>query len=217
MMGVVRSIFVVMVAILLPASAFAWGQKGHDVVAYVAEKHISKRAKSKIERLLGGHSMVYVSNWMDNASHTPDYSYTKTWHYCNADASKGGYAEADKNSQGDIVRAIDEIVARLKSAELSPDEERVDLMMLIHLVGDLHCPMHAGRAEDLGGNRVNVSFFSKSTNLHSVWDSDIVEFVHRWCYAEWQEQIDRVERKVCKQIVQGSVVSWYDEPPRKED
>ncbi|MBO5732074.1 MAG: S1/P1 nuclease [Alistipes sp.] len=209
-----RKLVFTLMAALLPSIAFAWGQKGHDVVANIAEQHISKRAKAKIERVLDGHSMVYVANWMDNASHTPDYSYTKTWHYCNADASNGGYAEAAKNEKGDVVVAITDIVTRLKSGELSADDERVALMMLIHLVGDLHCPMHAGRAEDLGGNRVKVSFFGKKTNLHSVWDSDIVESAHRWSYSEWQQQIDRVERRVAKSYVQGDVVAWYDESLR---
>ena len=66
-------------------------------------------------------------------------------------------------------------------------------MMLIHLIGDMHCPMHAGRKQDRGGNGTTVKFFGKKSNLHSVWDSDLLESTHRWSYTEWQKQIDRVD------------------------
>lgn len=206
-----RKLVFTLITALLPSIAFAWGQKGHDVVANIAEQHISKRARAKIERVLDGHSMVYVANWMDNASHTPDYSYTKTWHYCNLDVANGGYVDAVKNPNGDMVSAINNIVLRLKSGELTPEQETIDLMMLIHLVGDLHCPMHAGHSYDLGGNKHKVSFFGRASNLHTVWDSEIVESAHRWSYSEWQMQLDRVDRRTVKSYVLGDPVIWFDE------
>lgn len=206
-----RKLTLFFVLVFIPAISVAWGPKGHDVVAYIAEQHLSKRAKRSIEQILDGHSMVYVANWMDNASHTPEYSYTKTWHYCNIEHAEDGYEGAYKEPKGDVVVAINDIVLRLKSGELSVAEERVQLMMLIHLVGDLHNPMHVGRVSDRGGNGVKVKFFGKSTNLHSAWDSDIVEAAHRWSYKEWQEQIDRVTKNQCKSYMQGDVVSWISD------
>ena len=64
----------------------AWGQKGHDVTCEIAERHLDRGARKAVRRLLQGKSMVYWSNWLDNASHTPEYAYTKTWHYKNIDA-----------------------------------------------------------------------------------------------------------------------------------
>ena len=77
--------------------------------------------------------------------------------------------------------------------------------MLIHLVGDMHCPMHLGRLSDLGGNKRPVRFFGRDTNLHSVWDTNIPEAVHKWSYSEWQQQIDRLTdeeaaHEICKEI-----------------
>ena len=63
-----RRLVVIILAALIPAISFAWGPKGHDVVAYIAEQHLSKRAKRNVEQALGGYSMVYVANWMDNAT-----------------------------------------------------------------------------------------------------------------------------------------------------
>lgn len=192
-------------------NAMAWGPKGHDVVAYIAEQHISKRTAKRVHEVLGGKSMVYVANWMDNASHTTEYAHTKTWHYVNVEPSEGSYANSKKEAKGDVVVAINSIVEHLKSGELTADEERVELMMLIHLVGDLHCPMHAGRKSDRGGNGTQVKFFGKQRNLHSVWDSEIVESAHCWGYAEWQEQIDRANRREEKAMAAGTANDWVEE------
>ena len=62
-------------------SSSAWSQKGHDVVAHIAECHLTAAAADSVSAILDGKSAVYWANWLDNASHTPDYAYTKTWHY----------------------------------------------------------------------------------------------------------------------------------------
>lgn len=205
-----RRLLLLLIAATMALPAVAWGPKGHDVVAYIAECHLSKRTRRHVEDTLGGKSMVSVANWMDNASHTDDYAYTKTWHYVNVDADEQSYAASRKEAKGDVVKAIDDIVARLKSGELTAEEERVELMMLIHIVGDMHCPMHAGHKSDLGGNTIKVKFFGKQQKLHSVWDSEIVESAHRWSYSEWQQQIDRISSKEAKRIAQGTPIDWIE-------
>ena len=192
-------------------SAMAWGPKGHDTVAYIAEKHLSKKTLQKVLEVLDGHSLVYVANWMDNASHTDEYAYTKTWHYVNVDPSEGSYANSVKAASGDAVTAINTLVDNLKSGELTPEQERVQLMMLIHIVGDIHCPMHAGHKSDRGGNGTQVKYFGKQKKLHSVWDSEIVESAHRWSYSEWQDQIDRATPKQQQAYMQGTPNDWIEE------
>jgi hypothetical protein len=206
-----RRFILIILTTFIPAMAFAWGAKGHDIVACVAENNVSKRTLRKVEQVLGGHSMVYVANWMDNASHTEKYAYTKTWHYVNVDPAEGSYHNSAKEAKGDVVVAVDSIVANLKSGELAPEEERAQLMMLIHLVGDMHCPMHAGHKSDRGGNGTKVKYFGSQKKLHSVWDSDIIESAHRWSHSEWQEQIDRVGRKQKRAMAQGRPVDWIEE------
>lgn len=206
-----RRLLLLFVAVIVALPAAAWGPKGHDTVAYIAECHLSKRTKRHIEEILDGKSMVYVANWLDNASHTDAYAQTKTWHYVNVDADEQSYAASRKEPKGDAVKAINDIVTHLKSGELTDEEERVELMMLIHIVGDMHCPMHAGHKSDLGGNTIKVKFFGKQQKLHNVWDSDIIESAHRWSYTEWQQQIDRVSPKEAKRIAQGSPNDWIEE------
>ena len=179
-----------MLSLCLYGQALGWGQMGHDVTAYIAECHLTPEAAQKIDQVLNGRSLVYYANWLDNASHTDDYAYTKTWHYLNVD--EGCTLDTmERHPKGDVLSAITILVDKLKSGNLQPEAEHICLRMLIHLVGDMHCPMHAGHSTDLGGNRVPVVYFGRTTNLHSIWDTNLVESAHKWGYMEWQQQLDR--------------------------
>ncbi|MBO4451393.1 MAG: S1/P1 nuclease [Bacteroidaceae bacterium] len=209
-----KAILISLVAMsLIATEGLAWGQKGHDVTCAIAEKHLTKRAKRHIKKVLDGKSIVYWGNWLDNASHTPQYEYTKSWHYKNINADQT-YDEVPPFKDGDVVVAINEQISKLKSGELSHEEEALALKMLIHFLGDIHQPMHLGHQTDLGGNRVNVLFFKEETNLHTVWDTDLVESAHKWGYPEWVDQIDRLNRKERKAIEQGTADDWARETYR---
>ena len=191
--------------------AFGWGQKGHDVTVYIAENHLTPTAKANITELLDGKSMVYWANWLDNASHTPEYAYSKTWHYKNIDDGID-YDKAPKHPDGDIVRAIYQQVEVLQNDKASKDDKQLALKMLEHLMGDIHQPMHMGHASDLGGNRWTVNYFGRDTNLHSVWDSSIPESAHKWTYTEWNEQINRATPEEIEIILEeGTPEKWGEE------
>ncbi|HCN13395.1 S1/P1 nuclease [Alistipes sp.] len=197
----------ILLCLVWALDALAWGQKGHDVTAYIAENHLTRKAARAVDRVLRGHSPVYYSNWLDNASHTPEYAYTKTWHYLNVD--EGHTIETmPKCADGDVLTAVTALRDKLAQGGLSPEEEETSLRMLIHLVGDMHCPMHAGRLSDRGGNRRPVLFFSTRTNLHSVWDSSLVEAAHKWSYTEWQQQIDRLSEEEVAAVQAGTPADW---------
>lgn len=134
-------------------TALGWGQKGHDVTAYIAECNLTPEVAQEIDRVLDGHSPVYYANWLDSASHTPEYAYTRTWHYANIDEGYT-YDTMPKEPAGDVVTAVNDLVAELKSKELSAEKEAEALKMLIHLVGDMHCPMHSGHRSDRGRNTI---------------------------------------------------------------
>lgn len=190
---------------------FGWGQKGHDTVAYIAEQHLTPTTKTAIDSLLNGYSIVYWANWLDNASHTDEYAYTKTWHYKNIDADQT-FETAPEIPEGNIIRAIYEQTGILQNSETSADEKSLALKMVVHFLGDIHQPMHMGRATDRGGNSHIVNFFDKSTNLHSVWDTDILEAGHRWSHTEWQREIDRLSPQVSESIIAGQEPeSWGKE------
>ena len=189
---------------------FAWGQKGHDTVAAIAERHLTPATAAAIDSLLGGKSIVYYANWLDNASHTPKYAYSKTWHYKNIDADQT-YETAPKNAQGDVVTALNREIGILMNPRESRDEHELAVKMIVHLVGDAHQPMHLGRLSDLGGNKTEVKYFDRETNLHSVWDSSVLEGGHKWSFTEWAEQLDRVPEQEQKSIVAGDIDDWARE------
>ena len=194
-------------ALFSSLSAGAWGQKGHDVTAYIAEQHLTPAARAVVDSLLEGKSMVYWANWLDNASHTPDYAYTKTWHYKNIDAGER-YEEAQANPSGDAVTAIKSRLEVLADPDATFEDKQLALKILVHVVGDLHQPMHMGHATDLGGNRTKVKFHGRDANLHSVWDSSIPEAAHKWSFTEWQQMIDRESPDYENTIVLGTVDDW---------
>lgn len=171
-------------------SVFGWGQKGHDVTAYIAECHLTPAARAAVDSLLDGKSLVYWANWLDNASHTPDYEYSITWHYKNVDADKN-FDTMPKLETGDIVTALNEQQRVLADTTLSKEQRALALKMVTHLYGDLHQPMHLGHKSDRGGNYWDVRFFKGHSNIHTVWDSKLPEAAHKWSYSEWQQQLDR--------------------------
>ena len=101
-------------------SSFGWGQKGHDVVAYIAECNLSPEVYQKVVKKLNNHSLVYYANWLDNASYTDQYRYTKSWHYANVDEGFT-YDTMPKNEKGDVVTAINLCISEIKSGKLTAD------------------------------------------------------------------------------------------------
>ena len=110
-----------------------------------------------------------------------------------------------------MVTAVNDLVAELKSKELSAEKEAEALKMLIHLVGDMHCPMHSGHRSDRGGNTIPVTFFGRPANLHSIWDTSLPEAAHKWSYTEWQNQIDRLSDDEATLIESGTPKEWFME------
>ncbi len=188
-------------------AAFGWSQKGHDTVAYIAEKHLSEAAADSVASLLDGKSPVYWANWLDNASHSPDYAYTKTWHYKNIDAGTP-YDEAPTIKSGDVVSAAREQIAILADSVSTRSQKQLALKILIHLIGDMHQPMHMGHFTDRGGNNIKVRFFDRESNLHSIWDGSIMNSGHAWSYTEWQQQLDRLSPEEERATAAGNIDDW---------
>lgn len=200
------AVVAVMAAVAL--SAAAWSQKGHDVVAHIAERHLTPSTQAAVDSLLEGRHLVYWANWLDNASHTPEYAYTKTWHYRNVDEGQT-LETAPENPNGDVIKGIRYAVRVLSDYSQTQANRLLALKILVHLVGDMHQPMHMGHLSDLGGNRTKVKYFGRDTNLHSVWDGSLVESAHKWSYTEWADQIDlpmKPEQQVL--LLSGNVADW---------
>lgn len=173
---------------ILSISAFGWGATGHRAVAKVAEKYLSKKAKKELERILGGQSMSMASTWMDDIYSDSTYDYAKDWHWVTIQDGET-YEQSLKNPNGDVIATLERIIAELKTKKLSPKEEKERVKMLIHLLGDIHQPLHVGGGTDRGGNNVKVSWFRTDSNLHRVWDSEMINDT-RLSYTELAESMD---------------------------
>ena len=212
-----RNITIILSVMMLLSGidAFAWGAKGHDVVAAIAEQHLTRKARKRISKLLDGKSIVYYSSWMDNIQNSPyweeGYYKTKTWHYANVDKGMT-YGTMTKNENGDVVTGLAMLTDQMmNNYDNLTDSMKVDyLKMIVHMVGDLHCPMHAGRLSDRGGNNAKVMWFRQETNLHSVWDSRMIDSARKWSYTEWADQLDRTSRKYRKEVMSGTYEDWFN-------
>lgn len=189
-------------------AAYAWSQKGHDVTAHIAERHLTRAAGTAVDSLFEGRSLVYWSNWLDNASHNKPLAYTKTWHYKNVDGS-GDYNLSAQHPNGNIITGLTGQVAVLASSTATREQKVLALKIVTHLIGDLHQPMHLGRLSDYGGNKIKVKFFNRDANLHSVWDNNVIESGHKWSYSEWADQLDRkLSADNAAEIIKGDFNDW---------
>jgi len=190
---------------------FGWGSKGHNVITNIAEKHLNVKAKKEIRKLLDGRTMVYYSTWMDEIRGNPAYAYTSTWHYANVDSGKT-YGTMDRQKGGDVVTATVQAIEQLKNKNLPDSVRSMYLKFLIHLVGDMHCPMHAGRATDRGGNDYPVLWNRTKTNLHRLWDDLVIDGARSWNSIEWAEYIDiDMNKKQQLAIEAGEPLDWFNE------
>src|SRR5690606_17271581 len=133
--------------LLLPSQALAWGATGHQVVADIAERHLSPKARMAVQELLGEETMASVSTWMDRVRSQPDHRHTNTWHWVTIPDGVT-YAQTAKKSEGDVVEAIGRMAATLRSDTASVGGKRLALRYLIHMVADLHQPLHVGNGVD---------------------------------------------------------------------
>ena len=166
-----KALFLLSVALLCTTQVFGWGQKGHDIAAYIAEQHLSKKVAQKVTSVLEGHSLVYYANWLDNASHTPKYAYTSTWHYANVDEGYT-YETMPRNEKGDVVGAVKSIVTQLCSGELTAEQENEAVRMLIHLVGDMY-------EYDFGIHSARNSELCDASGQYHGWNQR--SFRDQWC------------------------------------
>lgn len=172
-----RFIFIAAALSAWPAfPAFAWGQTGHRVTGEIAEQYLSGLARAHIQLILGDESLGEASTWADEMRSDPAEFWRTTanpWHYVTVPAGRT-YAQAGAPPEGDAASALQRFAATLRDQKATREQKQLALRFTIHIIGDLHQPLHAGNGTDKGGNDVKVTFFGEQTNLHSVWDSGIV-------------------------------------------
>jgi hypothetical protein len=204
-----KKLTTVAILLILSFEIFAWGATGHRVVGLVAERHLTKKAKKNIALVLKSETLAEVSNYMDFIRSDNSYSHMTSWHYATIPDGKT-YEEAGIPESGDAIQAIIRLIEELESKNFTDEDEAFALKCLVHLVGDIHQPLHVGTGDDRGGNDVKLDYFWESSNLHRVWDSGIIDR-QQYSYTEYTDWIDHPTPNQVDSWKSLDVLVWANE------
>ena len=206
----IKKLSVIILIAFLPFQSMAWGLLGHRIVGEIADSYLSKKAKKEIYKILGTESIAMSSNWADFIKSDPAYGYLYNWHFINFNSGltqQQFQSYLDNDTATDAYTKINFMVAELKKKDLSQDKKVLYLRMLIHIVGDIHQPLHVGRLEDRGGNNIKVLWFRDSVNLHQVWDEKLIG-LQQLSYTEYATAINHTTKIQVTQLQNEPLGSW---------
>ncbi|GAB5381364.1 MAG: S1/P1 nuclease [Aliiglaciecola sp.] len=179
--------------LVITTDVLAWGQIGHRVTGELAEQYLTTEAKTKIAQLYPDMSLAEISTHADEMRSNPSEFWQKTanpWHYVTVPEGNLYDVEQHAPEVGDAYTALTSFTATLKSDTSSDADKRLALHFIVHIIGDLHQPFHAGDGTDRGGNDVKLEFFWEDSNLHRVWDSGLIDR-QKLSYTEWTKWLGR--------------------------
>lgn len=209
--------FLILLFLVQANTLMAWGKIGHRITAEIASDLLSAKAQKELVKILDGQSIADVSNWMDEVRSDSNFDWLKKLHYINAPENK---KLTSLNSKEDnILYAINQmqlIISKKQNYFLSQEGEKKDLTksqalkILIHLVGDLHQPLHIGYASDKGGNEIRLHWFNENINLHSLWDEQLIEH-NKYTAREYADYLKRKFNKSLETIEKVDINKWAQE------
>lgn len=164
-------VLIVCAIVFFNTQSFAWGKKGHALVAEIAFTYLDPSIQSIVVKYLNGRSIQEAANWMDELRDDHSYDYLKPYHYVNFDKNVKVVSHEGDN----IIFRLTQTIQELKNYKnLSDEAIKMKICIIFHLVGDLHQPLHVGYGTDKGGNTLQINYNGKGTNLHSFFDSGII-------------------------------------------
>ncbi|PYQ25910.1 MAG: hypothetical protein DMF56_26265 [Acidobacteria bacterium] len=223
-----RTARLILLLVLFPLQAFAWGAKGHAIVAELAERGLSPNVAAQVRQLNFGAPLRDVASlpdeWRAEETKGNRPGNTGSLHFANTPNELLTFDRArDCKDDQCIIAGIEKYVAVLKDRTQPNDKRREALIFVVHLIGDLHQPMHTAggmvkddttgqMVPDLGGNRVKVRFLGIETNLHSIWDSGIID----WGPATVDDYVTQLltyemRGRSVEELQRGTVQDWFEE------
>ncbi|MDB5230630.1 MAG: Nuclease, partial [Chitinophagaceae bacterium] len=181
-----------LVTVLHGTNVSAWGVLGHRIVGQIAYSYLTPKARLGVAGILGNESVAMSSNWADFIKSDPTYNYLGPWHYADMDDGLSYAAIQNyfaKDTATDAYTKLNFLISGLRNKGLPKTQQLMYLRLIIHIVGDLHQPMHIGKKEDAGGNKVRLTWFNDPTNLHAVWDEKLINF-QQLSYTEYANAIN---------------------------
>lgn len=201
----IASLFVLLLSV--STSSFGWGRTGHHSIVDIAQKYVSKSTLDSISKYIENDSWHASSTWMDELRGNSKYDYMRKWHYINVDKGQA-YSPTIENGDN-VVTQLDSAIFKLKNRRnLTPEQMELNLKVILHLMGDLHNPLHVGYGYDRGGNDTKVVFNGRSFNLHRIWDAEIIE-----TNDDFKDNISTklkdTRRRKLKRIAKGNATTWF--------
>ncbi len=171
-----KFVLTIVVFVAFINSVLAYDVVGHRIVADIAYRNLTKKARKQVDKVLGTRGIIYTSSWADEIKSDKTFEYSYPWHYQNL---KEGLSDSTLQQLLDnpaiegehLFLAIQSMENRLKRDK--SDQEA--LKFLVHFIGDLHQPLHLGHFEDLGGNKIGIKWFGRQINIHQVWDEMLID------------------------------------------
>lgn len=195
-----------LILLIGPLPALAFGPTGHRIAGAIAEAHLCPEARSYIAPLLDGTSLANAGVWADWIRDDPAWAKSKPWHYLNAGDDEP-LDRAVRRSPDNVLTAIERLEREISDTRRSREERAEALRFFVHFLADVHQPLHIGRADDRGGNGIDVEGAGKRRSLHSLWD------------AEWLLGRDRLDLSAQVQAVgalaAGQLRSWQSGSARE--
>ena len=195
-----KFLFALAVWAALPLHGWAWGVDGHRGVGLIADRHLTEKARRQVTALLGTQTLALVSTQPDEMRYLPEYKETAPWHYVNTAMGLGHdqYLQAVKGQTNpNAYNVLLTKIKEMRDPSKTPAQRAEALVFVVHIVGDIHQPMHTGRAEDKGGNDIKLTYRGKDTNLHSLWDSGLIDYLGL-TYTEMGQQCQVVPAPLAK-------------------
>ena len=194
-------------AALSAAPAGAWGPIGHRVTAQIAQDNVSGHTRAEIALILGHEGLAEASTWPDEQRSNPEPFWQETaspWHYVTLPNGQA-VDQLDHPEVGDAATALEQFTATLRDPDADPSDRQRALRFIVHLVSDLHMPLHVGNGSDRGGNDVKVTWFDTPQNLHWVWDEGMIQR-QQLSYSEYTERLQA-------RTTPGQIIAWWDARP----
>ena len=154
----------------LPTSLWAFGATAHQVVGHVAEQRVCAETLAAVMAIDGERNLADTGLWADEIRDFDFWDAAKPWHYINVPDGLA-VAKARRSGRGDVLSGIDLFVETLADESVDRLNRAIAYRFLVHFIADVHQPLHVGRQDDLGGNKVPVGVDGRRTNLHAYWDS----------------------------------------------
>lgn len=203
--------------LLVAGPCLAWGADGHRIIGTIASSDLTPTAAAAVRDLLGEQTLADACCWADEVRSDSRYEWVKPLHYVNVPVGATSVdLKRDAAGGEQVLAAIERYRAVLADAKRPRDERLEALRLLLHFVGDVHQPLHVSYAVDLGGNKLSVRSFGEKSNMHRVWDTDLIRRRLKDTKGGWATMSADLRQAITAErratwLAQGEPVQWADE------